>query len=504
MKRKTFILLLAFLVSSITTHYFSEAQEKPLNPTLEHGIGEFKHENYEEALPILQKAREEEPESTMAAYYLGLNYKQQQRFVDAIPELRFAVTHTPKIKGALIELIDSLYQTSELEEAKQWIGEAEREAIRPAQVAFLKGLVLVKEENNQEAIKAFENAKSLDKFMEQACDYQIGIARLKLGEYNYAENAFKSVVNLNRSSNMALYANEYIDALTRRQKAAKPWNMSAGLYWQYDDNVVLLPGDQTVATNISDKADSRQVYTMMLEHNHRFSDDFSLTGQYYLYNAKQNDLGFYDTMTQTVAIQPNFTSPNTMLSFPITYSHSLVDERSYLSNPAFNGVYNFMIGGSQMGQVNLRYDYKDYLWTPSTPEENRDGSGLGGGFGWYGFFAKRQGFVNLRYFLNNEWAKGNNWGYLGNRISASVLVPILKKLNLTISGGTLIQKYDNIHTVYNERRKDNVYSGSALLAYKIFKDHEFQIQYSHIRDDSNLTIYDYKRNIYSAGIQLRF
>ena len=67
------ILLIAFAI--VLT---CEAQEKKVNPTLEKGIGQYKHENYDEALGTLKTARQEEPESTLAAYYLGLTYKQLQ------------------------------------------------------------------------------------------------------------------------------------------------------------------------------------------------------------------------------------------------------------------------------------------------------------------------------------------------------------------------------------------------------------------------------------------
>ena len=43
---------------------------------LERGIAEYKAENYEEAFALFQKAREEHPESSVAAFYLGLVYKK--------------------------------------------------------------------------------------------------------------------------------------------------------------------------------------------------------------------------------------------------------------------------------------------------------------------------------------------------------------------------------------------------------------------------------------------
>jgi len=140
---------------------------------LKKGIEQYKEENYEEAVEILKKAREEDPASSTAAFFLGLAYKQVTDYPSAAVNLRDAVTLTPKIKEALVELIDVLLQLDELEEARQWIETAEKENIAPPKTAFLKGLLLKKEEKNLEAVKSFEKAKSLDKSLSQAAEFQI-------------------------------------------------------------------------------------------------------------------------------------------------------------------------------------------------------------------------------------------------------------------------------------------------------------------------------------------
>lgn len=493
------IVLLILVIIPVTY-----AQEKRVSPVLEKGIGMYKHENYDEALPVLLQAVQENPESSLASYYLGLNYKRLQLYKKAIPHLTNAITYSPKIIGALIELIDCLYNVNQLEEAKGWIVEAEHEGIRPAQVAFLKGLVLLKESQLDEAITSFERAKDLDQTMTQAVDYQIGIAHLKAQDFKDAKEAFKSVIFLEPSSNIAQYANEYIDALAKRDEAMQPWKLSIATGWQYDDNVVLKSDDASVATNITDKADSRMTYTTNVEYDHRFNKKIGIKAQHILYFSKQFDLGFYDTLSNTVVIQPNITLENGLLSFPITYSHSIVNERSYVSNPTIGGLYNFMVGKTKMGQVSLKYSNKNFLWTPSTSDEDRDSNELIANLGGYLFFAERKGFVNLRYGLNKDWTKGNNWEQIGNRLTATLLLPLTEKLKLTLSGDFLMERFSNTHTIFDVMRKDNVSTGSTLLAYKLNKDWEFQLQYTHVNNDSNIAVYKYKRNIYSASIQWKF
>jgi tetratricopeptide (TPR) repeat protein len=499
--------MVAVMVLAVCGICFAEevkSPEKSLNPTLEKGIGLYKHENFDEALGVLRKARVEEPKSTLAAYYLGLTYKQMQNYNEAVPHLRDAVTISPKIKGALIELIDCLYQTGQLEEADKWIAEAEAEGIRPAQVAFLKGLVLMKENKDEDAVRSLENAKALDQSMAQAADYQIAIAYMKSGKFNNAKSVFQQLVLVDPNSTMANFANTYMDAIKGRENTMKPFRASVGEYWQYDSNVVLQPSGGNVATNITDSADSREVTTAMAEYTHRFNQTFDVKAQYFFYWAKQNDLGFYDTISNTFVLQPEMNFKTGQLSMPISYNLTRVNDKAYLSTPGVAGVYNQMVGNHNMWQANIRYAYKDYMWAPSVEDEDRTGNDLGGGIGWYYFFMQNRGFINLRYGILKEWTTGTNWNNWENNVNATVLVPVMDKLNVTVSGNLSAQIYDNSNTIFHVYRKDQVWTLSALAAYKFWKDSEIQLQYTYVNDSSNISVYSYTRNIYSVGAEIKF
>ena len=60
------------------------------------------------------------------------------------------------------------------------------------------------------------------------------------------------------------------------------------------------------------------------------------------------------------------------------------------------------------------------------------------------------------------------------------------------------------HTVFGIQRADEVYTISTLIGYKFYKETELQLQFTHIKDDSNISVFAYDRNIYSAGIQTKF
>lgn len=499
-------MIFAVLFGTIIFCDAEERREEKLSPILEKGIGQYKHENFDEAITTLQEARKEDPQSTLAAYYLGLAYKQTQDYKEAVPNLRDAVSYSPKIKGALMELIDCLYQTGKLDEARQWIVEAEKEGIRPAQVAFLKGLVLLKDNDADGAVESFQNAKFLDQTMKQACDYQIGIANLKAKKFSQAKNAFKEVILVSPQSNMASYANEYMDAIEKRQYASRPLKMSVGFAFQYDDNVLLKPdNDTSLATTISDKADWRTVTTGSAEYEYKLNESFGLRGQYFIYWAKQFDLGFYDTLSHTVVGQPTYYFKDGLIAAPVGWNYVYVNDKRYMSAISTSVLGNKMIGQNNMGQAFFKFQDKDYLWPTNLQDEDRTGYDCSGGGGWYYFFMKNRGFFNLRYTYNQETTKGSNWDYYGNRATAALLFPVMMdKVNVTFTGDLFSQQFRNVNSIYNVQRKDTVLTGAILAAYKFYQDSEIQLQYTYIKDFSNISVYEYTRGILSMGMEFKF
>ena len=196
------------------------------SPSLTKGIEQYKQENYIEAINILEKARKEDPNSSAAAFFLGLSYKQMLDYQKALEHLRDAVTLTPRIKEALVEIVEVLYQIYEVgkpEEAEKWIKVAEEEKIFPAKIAFLKGLLLQKEGKNLEAVESFEKAKGLDKTLAQSADIQIALCYLKEKDLKKAKGRFQIAVQHDPQSDLGRFCTAvsgYGGKTNRSRKAA--------------------------------------------------------------------------------------------------------------------------------------------------------------------------------------------------------------------------------------------------------------------------------------------
>ncbi len=221
--------------------------------SLQKGIDEYKDESYEEAIVTLTKVRVDEPGSSAAAFFLGMAYKQTMDYEKALINLLDAVNLTPRIKEALIEVVDVAMQLNKPDVAKYWIEVAETENILPAKTAFLKGLILTKEGKTKEANESFAKAKAIDPKIAQAADMRIAIGFMKERDLKQAKKSFEAAILSDPQSDIAGFARQYLAAVEQRIAIEKPLRFTIGVFGQYDDNMVLKPDDQAFATGITNE-----------------------------------------------------------------------------------------------------------------------------------------------------------------------------------------------------------------------------------------------------------
>jgi tetratricopeptide (TPR) repeat protein len=327
-KTKKSILFLILFLSSV---FIVQTTIQAADTLLEKGIAEYKAENYEEAADILLSVRYEQPASSIAAFYLGLTYKQMREYRLAERNLREAVTLTPPIKDAYLELAEVLYTLDALKEAKEWTAKAEQEGIRPAHTAFLKGLIFLKEGKEDDAIAAFQNAKKLDPTLSQSADFQIAAAHVQKQRFDEAKKSLQTIQDIDPLSDLASFSKEYEKALSRTLDTYKPWQFRVGVGYQYDDNVVLKPGTTIPGVDISGEKDSSIVSTFNVLYSPLLNGPFFLRCHYDLYNNMYFHTTSHNLLSQAVSVVPGYTFKNSALSLPLSFAYLWVSGDPYMS-----------------------------------------------------------------------------------------------------------------------------------------------------------------------------
>ncbi len=495
------------------------------HPDLQRGIAEYRQENYEEAIESFQKVLEDVPYSSLSEYYLGMTYKQLQNFVEARKHLRLAVYLHPKIKEAILELAELNYQLGLYLDALEVLDLAERENLRPGQTAFIKGLVLLAMDKNPDAVASFQRARELNPELVQAADYQTGLALLNEGELENSEESFNSVIDKDPDTDMAAFAQNYTDKIQEKKREEIPYRYYLGVHFQYDDNVLLRPEDVSSAEDITGEEDALQVYTGGLEYYPNLKGPVDIDFHYSFYYSSHHDLASYDMNSHTFAVVPGHKIDNrNNVGLALSYNYTWVDDDKYFTAGAVSPTYTHLFGENQALQSFVSYQRKEFLEAPENMDEDRDADHYSLNLGWFYFFQQQKGdlipfmaafeqgslaeenrgYLNLSYTLSRDDTEGRNWDYIGNEGAASVLIGLHEKVKLIVSGDIGYLDFRNTHSVFGKKRRDRIYGLSTLLYYQFYKKLNLQLMYSYRRDDSNIALYDYDRNVYSAGVEYRF
>ena len=491
-----FILHLFFLAFAFPSHLVALSE-------LEKGIEEFRKENFEEALDIFKKVREDTGPSSLLSFYLGLTYKNMGDLKNAKTYLRESVDLSPPVFDGYVELIDVLYQLDELLEAERYIERAERLKISPPRVAFLKGLVYAKEGKIKEATSAFEEAKKLDPALSQAADLQIAIILAKERKIKKAREVLSAIVTMDPKTDVAVFAKEYEASLRKIVEAYRPFRFSLSASYTYDTNVISKPTESTgiAELDLARKKDSGAITNLKVDWRPLIEGNSFFMAQLNVSSTDYFRIHTYDTFSPSISLTPGYNFRRSALSFPLSYTYTLLDGRRYTGITAIKPTMNIILFGPHMAQASLSYTKRQMFRHPYTHEEDRDGQILGLHMGYTYSFSEGRGIFSAKLEYLKDNSEGRNWDNRGPRLSGILLLPVGKRLSISLSADSLFQNYDHTHTIFGIKRKDRNYSGSAGLIFGIRDGFNLNLAYMYTRAKSNVNIYDYKRGIFQGGLE---
>jgi Tfp pilus assembly protein PilF len=480
--------------------------------SLQEGIRQYKADNYEEAVELFKKAREEAPQSTEAAFWLGMAYKAQSTYQDALPHLMDAVTLRPPVKEAVIELIDTLYRLGKLGEANKWLAVAERDGIYPAKTAFLRGMVQAKEGKYPESIASFEKSKTLDKNYTQAAEFQIGLSYMLARRYKQAAERFRTAVIQDPVSDLATYARRYQTLVEDRAWIERPVRLTIDLLGQYDTNMLQEPYAYPGLPDAGEEKSAAMLNTVRVDVAPIMPGSWLFNANYALSSSIHNkNSTSYDVLVNSLSVAPGYNFGPFAVNLSANYMHVLKRNPSYerySDRFSVGPLMRFLLTEkkNEVVEMYVGYQKKGYFFPTLDPGEDQSAQGVDSYISYMRLFEKGAILI-LKYGFTAENAKGSNWTNRGHHLTANSIIPLREKLKLQLGAEFHRTDYLNESTIpaFNkEKREDMTYLGMAGLIWDINRNVSLMLQYTGIRDNSNIFLYDFSRSIYSVGAEFRF
>jgi hypothetical protein len=170
----------------------------------------------------------------------------------------------------------------------------------------------------------------------------------------------------------------------------------------------------------------------------------------------------------------------------------------------FEPAWSVALGQDRFARLSAFYQKKEHMSPPVNVDEDRDSDNLGAGAAWYRFFSENRGVFTARYVLTSGDTDGANWKYIGNTFGADLAYPATERLRLNAGVEANFQNFSETHTVFGVKRKDRTYGLNLIASYALTEDLDLLVQYTYLRGDSNIAVYDYDKYQTSAGVEIRF
>ncbi|MDG2050827.1 MAG: tetratricopeptide repeat protein [Myxococcota bacterium] len=214
------------------------------------GLAALDAGEFEQALPLLEKAVAREPGDAFLHYALGITAVQQGKNVLAAAALQRAVELEPDLPGAQAELGLTLARLGEREAALDHLLEALLQGPDDPDVLLQLGILDADEGEFDRALRYFAEAADIDPEIAGAAWYESAGVALDQGDLEAATRYLEQAAASTGSETAAKEAREMLAALS----PAPPRRLViwGGFGFEYDDNLTL--SDVDLTTGIGDTA----------------------------------------------------------------------------------------------------------------------------------------------------------------------------------------------------------------------------------------------------------
>jgi tetratricopeptide (TPR) repeat protein len=509
----------------------------------------------EEALPLLDQAHRADPRGTDAALLASECLIRLERFDEAVDVLEEARHREGSTEFAELRLAMAYYHEGRFPEAERVLDEASpRLAGRPG-FHLYRGLLLLRRHQAVPAARELEAARRAGpERVEPAASYYAGVAWASAGELDRAERAFERV---RQEAPETAWADRATNVQGRAQafRRADLWvELKTGL--EFDDNVVLRAGPVSLPDHLPSQRDARAVFE--IEAGKEFFDDgpwSAGTMLSYRGHAHQ-DLDAFDLVypAGTVWLDRRL-AEGTMARLRYDLGYAAYGGDPFLFSQALTPTLFQEWRDGSLTRFYLRYyrlsylsDSYDVAGAPSgsspgdlcnpagvdppsaaTPAcgppdfdersaRNQDGDGITIG-------AEHRlplGFASTElrsgYAFHHFGARGREYSFNGHELSLGTLSALPFDLQLDTFVSYTFRPYRHASSFADPRelqpgrqyalddrdRRDDTWRFHAELERPLSQRLSASLRYEYTRNHSNVTVFDYNRQILGAYLTVRF
>lgn len=524
-------LIVCCLLLSVSTAF----AQAPIDPqaydlSIAKGLIRFSAGQYSDAERLFQAALEANPGDSRASFYLGQTLIRLKR-PDAAEDIFQKLLQKDQTNGrAWLGLGMAQYNRGRYTEALVSLDNAEKHLPTDPLVFYYQGLSYHQKGAFDLSPGRLLRARIMSPDLAAPSHYYSGIAYYQRGMVEEAREEFNAVLQSGEpDSELVKSAREFLEQAGGGEGAGfKRWDLSFTVMGQYDSNVVLLPLGTSPphgVSGISQKHDWRTALFARGEYRALQTEAWLGGASYAVYQSFHQSLSGFDVENHTpgVFLQRQFGPFQARAQYSFDYIK--VGRLPFLTSHTIQPLFTLSEGYHAFTQVQFRYQAKDFQDARFQGNSFRDGKNWLAGITQYFLYADNTGNVRFGYAFDADRTGGGSpsvavignqtnadWAYSGHRFSAGIGLPAVLTYKIDFDFNYYRQIYANptsfasgaLDATTTFKRRDQIFAFTATIGRDFTEWLSASVQYAYTRDQSNLSSFDYNRNVTSFMITGRF
>jgi tetratricopeptide (TPR) repeat protein len=468
------------------------------------GLIPFNSGKWDEAYRFFDQAVQADSTDAVALYYRGLTQARRGALAAAVQDMQQALKLNPALPHAALDLGIAYFDGGQYVQARSWLERAYQQGSERLTAAFFLGMTLYRLGDDRGA-QQYLNEAAADPELRASARYYAGLSMLRQGHVEAGRSALAEVAREQPQSEVGKAAERYLSGAPAARQ--KPWSVFGELGFQYDSNVNAGPSnsDLNVPTGESDGST-----VLAAGGNYTLLDTgaASVRAHYDFYQSIHFKLTEFDLQGHRFRGDVESTAGPVNYGFAATYDLYLLDYQTFFQEGFGTPWVAFAEGPQAATQVYYTLRARDFFRSPYGPY--RDGVNNAGGIRQYVQLGDPERVLGFGYQFDAEntagGAGGNDFQYKGQQVDLGVRFPFQNLLRVQLAYLFRLENYQfpNSRTDFTLRRHDHEHQFVVALAHDLTSNVALTLDYLGVFNGSNISDFDYDRNIVGIGVQVVF
>jgi tetratricopeptide (TPR) repeat protein len=462
------------------------------NPYLDLGIFAFEESDHASAISHLKRAVLQQPNNALVYHYLAKTYQDMKRYKEARLYYDQACRIDPNLDDLLYDRGYFNFITEKYHDALDDFFQVVKQQPDNLMANYYAGICAFKTNEYQVALKYFLTSATQNSNVKEHCEYYAAVCYFQTGKPDQARNLFNKLTTHSQSETLKSNAKKWLDIFKNNPSIFRPYHLYVNLTMTYDDNIKLVPSDETV----SDKDDLLIKTYLGGNYNIVQSPIFIIGLGYDHFQTNHVDFSDYNIVGSKGSLFLSYHNNNTEYSLSLSPQYLWLNNKAYMSLQGLS--YDIKWQRNKYFKMLANFEYAVYN---NVDNNDYDGQDINFDIGMERTFTENEKLSFISGFsILNKNTKGKDKKYQAGKFGCGLKYKN-DQLKWFFGGNYSVKNYLYQDSTFLKRRNDKRVELFTMISLSGFTI-EPECQIEHQINSSNIDQYDYKKT--SISFSLRY